>query len=81
MHNKQETICLLNGHPTDDLEAAVRHSNIYALDHLQSVTWDNVQPATASAEHLNILMSLVEPGMPDVAHELPPPLREYRQFI
>lgn len=51
-----------------------------ALTPLQAVTWDDIRTATASDEHLNQLLTIIEHGMPENRHELPPPLREYHQF-
>ena len=51
-----------------------------ALTPLQVVTWDDIRTATASDEHLNQLLTIIEHGMPENRHELPPPLREYHQF-
>lgn len=55
-------------------------SVVFALASLHSVTWDRVREATASDEDMHLLTSLIEEGLPQFRHELPPPLRSFHQF-
>ena len=63
-----------------NIDDAVRNAATYALESLQSITWDRTRQETASDENMHLLMSIIENGMPKFRHELPIPLRAYHQF-
>ena len=64
----------------ENIDDAVRNAATYALESLQSITWDRTRQETASDENMHLLMSIIENGMPKFRHELPIPLRAYHQF-
>ena len=66
----------------DTVEVCTLSTAVCAIDslHLRSVTWDRVRTATASDDHMQTLLGIIESGMPEYRHELPQPLREYFQF-
>ena len=52
----------------------------YPLYTPHTVNWEQVQVATSSDENMVLLLSAVEDGLPEVKHQLPPPIREFHQF-
>ena len=61
------------------VENSLQASWACALASLQSVTWSEVQNATASSPDLVLLLSTVEDGFPASADLVPPPIRQYYQ--
>lgn len=51
-----------------------------SLEAIQSVTWDRTKEATASDDNFHQLLTLIENGMPEYRHELPPSLQEFHQY-
>ena len=66
--------------PYVDHESSLQQFTVAAINSLQSVTWTRVRLATASNDDMNQLLSIIESGMPDSRHQLPPNLQEYFQF-
>ena len=64
----------------DDHESSLQQFTVAAINSLQSVTWTHVRLATASNDDMNQLLSIIESGMPNSRHQLPPNLQEYFQF-
>jgi hypothetical protein len=64
----------------DSIDELIRSSAISALGTIQAVTWNRVKLETSSDPIMNQLISILEDGMPEHRHELPPQLREYHQF-
>ena len=64
----------------DDHESSLQQFTVAAINSLQSVTWTRVRLATASNDDMNQLLSIIESGMPNSRHQLPPNLQEYFQF-
>lgn len=62
------------------LDDAMRSSSIHTLHSLRAITWDRVRLATSSDDKFTLLMGIIQSGMPDKVHNLPPHLREYHQF-
>ena len=60
--------------PYDDHESSLQQFTVAAINLLQSVTWAHVHLATASNDDMNQLLSIIESGMPDSRHQLPPQL-------
>ena len=53
---------------------------ISPLATLHCVTWDLAREAIASDEDMHLLLTLIEDGVPQSHHELPPLLRPYCQY-
>ena len=53
---------------------------ISQLATLHCVTRDQVREPIASDEDLHLLLMLIEDGVPQSRHKLPPPLRPYYQY-
>ena len=66
--------------PSDDMEAALRHSAAAQLEDIQIVDWNQVRIATSSDTDMHSLLSIIENGMPDQRCQLPSQLRDYHQF-
>jgi hypothetical protein len=64
----------------DDIDDIIKCSAVSSLSSIKAVTWNRVKLETASDTSMNQLLSIIEDGMPDHSHELPPQLREYHQF-
>ena len=64
----------------DSIDHILKICAINSLSEIQAVTWDRVRLETASDPSMNQLLSIIEEGMPNNKHELPPQLREYHQF-
>ena len=62
------------------LDDAMRNSGIYTLHSLRAITWDSVRLETSSDDNFTLLLSIIESGIPDKIHNLPPQLRGYHQF-
>ena len=62
------------------LDDAIRNSGIHTLHSLRAITWDRVRLATSSDDSFTLLTNIIESGMPDKVHKLPPQLRGYHQF-
>ncbi len=68
-------------HCTDtSLDDTIRSSGVHVLQSLRAITWDRVRLATSSDDDFTLLMGIIESGMPDKIHRLPPQLRAYHQF-
>ena len=66
--------------PSDDMEAALRHSAAAQLEDIQIVDWNQVRIATSSDSDMHSSLSIIEDGMPDQRCQLPSQLRDYHQF-
>ncbi len=66
--------------PCDDHESSLQKFTVPTINSLQSVTWARVRLATASNDDMNQLLSIIESGMPESRHQLPPNSQEYFQF-
>ena len=66
--------------PYDDHESSLQQFTVAAINSLQSVTWARVHLVTASNDDMNQLLSIIESGMLESHHQLPPNLQEYFQF-
>ena len=62
------------------LDEATRNASIHTLHSLRAITWDRVRLATSSDDDFTLLLSIIESGIPEKVHSLPPQLREYHQF-
>ena len=62
------------------LEAELQESLIASLQSYHIVTWEQVQIATSSDENMLLLLSAIEDGIPELKHQLPPPIRDFHQF-
>ena len=62
------------------IDDIIKNSATSTLNAIQSVTWQRVKVHTASDENMNLLLSVIEDGIPDHKNDLPPKLREYHQF-
>ena len=79
-------IQLIAGICTDDqphstrIENQLQESLISSLHSTHIVNWEQVQTATSSDDDMLLLLSAIEDGIPEMKHQLPPPIREYHQF-
>ena len=77
---------LMAGVCTDDqlssiqMEKQLQESFTASLHSTHSITWEQVQTATTSDDNMLLLLSAIEDGIPELKHQLPPPIREYHQF-
>ena len=62
----------------DDHESSLQQFTVATINSLQSVTWTHVRLATASNDDMNQLLSIIESGMPNSRHQLPPNLQDIR---
>ena len=62
------------------VEDTLRYSAMNALHSLRVVTWGRLRSATASDDDYNLLLSIIESGMPEESCHLPPRLRGYHPF-
>ncbi len=63
-----------------EVEQELQESFISSLHSTHTVNWEEVQIATSSDEHMLLLLSTIEDGIPEQRHQLPAAIREYHQF-
>ncbi len=63
-------------HSDEMLTASIASS----LNSIQTINWKDVQTATSSDNTMNLLLSIIEEGLPDQKHLLPTTLREFHPF-
>lgn len=61
-------------------ESQLQEPLISALHSTHSVTWKQVQNATASDDNMLLLLSTIEDGIPELKNQLPPGIREYHHI-
>ena len=61
-------------------ENQLQESLLSSLHSTHTVNWEQVQTATSSDDNMLLLLSTIEDGIPELKHQLPPPIREYHQF-
>ena len=64
----------------DDPESCPQLFPVTTINSLQSITWDHEGVATASNNNMNQILSLIESGLLESCHQLPPNVQEYFQF-
>ena len=63
--------------PSDDMEIFLMCSAAASLVDIHTVDWNQVCLATSSDAYMLSLLSIIEEGIPDHRHQLPPQLRDY----
>ncbi len=71
--------------PTQLMAGICTEDQLYSLEvellhSTHTVNWEEVQIATSSDEHMLLLLSTIEDGIPEQRHQLPAAIREYHQF-
>ena len=66
--------------PCDSIDTAIQLTAASSLNQLKVVSWDRVRHATSSDSAMTALIDIIESGMPELRHEMPPEIRIYHQF-
>lgn len=72
-------ISLREIHSSGIMEEELQATLICSLQHSTSITWDEVQTATAADETMGLLLATVEEGFPDLPSQVPDTLKAYHQ--
>ena len=62
------------------IDRDIKESTVYALNSLSAVTWQKVRVTTSSDADMNLLLAIIESGIPKYRHEMAQSIREYHQF-
>ena len=73
-------ICIDDQLHSLQIENRLQESLISSLHSTRTVNWEQVQTATSFDDHMLLLLSTIEDGIPDLKHQLPLSIREHHQF-